>query len=353
MIRFMDLYEQNRTVVEEFKLEFDLIIKESDFISGKRVRNFEEQFAKFIGCNYCLGVANGTDALEVALLSLDLPHGTDVIIPTNTFIATAEAVKNVGLNVKWVDFDSTHNMDPIDLQKKINNKTSAIIFVHLYGNPSNIKEVVEIARMHKIPLIEDCAQAHGAKSHGKTAGTFGDLGAFSFYPGKNLGAFGDAGAIVSNDEDLITKARMIANHGRQEKYYHKIIGRNSRLDAMQAACLSIKLRYLDSWTMARQNNASYYLSEITNQLLGLPEINSMCSHVYHHFVIKTDDIERFKTHLQNKLIPYGEHYPYLLPDLPSFGGLAKTKQKVVSIPVYENLPMDDRSYILSALNEFC
>ena len=348
----MDLYEQNKLILEEFNLEFAKIIKDSDFISGKRVKSFEEQFAKFLDCNYCLGVANGTDALEIALLALDLPAGSDVIVPTNTFIGTAEAVKNVGLNVKWVKFDATHNMDPEDLEGKIDKGTSAIIFVHLYGNPSNIKEVTEVSNRFGVPLIEDCAQAHGANVNGRMVGTFGHVGTFSFFPGKNLGAFGDAGAVVSNDTKLIEKARMIANHGRKEKYYHEIIGRNSRLDVIQATCLCIKLKYLDLWTSARQNNAQFYLNGLNNNLLEVPLTKSECTHVYHHFVVKTKKIEEFKKYLSHKSIPYGEHYPYLLTELPSFGGLAKSKQNIVSIPVYENLSGEDRNYILKALNSY-
>lgn len=348
----MDLYQQNVNILDEFQLEFQNIIKESNFIGGQRVENFERDFSKYVGTRYCIGTGNGTDALEIALLSLELSQGSEVIVPRNSFIATAEAVKNVGLEVCWVDFDDTYNIDPEDLKEKINKNTSAIIFVHLYGNPSNIEKVQKICLDSKIPLIEDCAQAHGAMFKDKMAGAFGNLSAFSFYPGKNLGAFGDAGAILTDDAYLSDRVRMIANHGRKEKYYHEIIGRNSRLDSLQAVCLSLKLKHLNLWNEARRKNAEFYIKRLDNSRITLSEIDVHSKHVFHHFVIKTENVKLLKNYLKDRAIPYGQHYPYLLPDMPSFGGLGDVEQNVLSIPVHESLSKEDLKYVLDALNKY-
>lgn len=351
-MKFMDLYSQNKLILEEFELELKNIIYESDFIGGKRILKFEREFSNFLNIENCVGVGNGTDAIEIALLSLEIPMGAEIIVPSNSFIASAEAVKNVGYEVRWVECDDTCNIDPEKLKKCINSNTGAIIFVHLYGNPTNINLVSELAIEMNIPLIEDCAQAHGACLNGRMAGTFGDIGAFSFYPGKNLGAFGDAGAIVTSCEQLAERARMISNHGRKEKYFHEIVGRNSRLDVIQAAILSLKLKHLNIWNNCRQKNAEFYVNNLDNPLITLPRTSVEASHIFHHFVIKVKHVEAMMKHLKHHNIPYGQHYPYLLTEMPSFGGFGTTKQEIVSVPVHESLTVSDRDTVLTVLNKF-
>ena len=240
------------------------MIASSAFIRGPAVRAFEGDFSSWLGSPFCIGVGNGTDALEIALEALALPANSEVIVPANGFISTSEAVSRSGLKVVFADVDqATYVLDPESVRQHITDKTGAIIPVHLYGHPCDMAALMAIAQDHELKVIEDCAQAHGACIDGQSVGTIGDFGTFSFYPGKNLGAYGDAGAITARDKSLAKRARMIANHGRVAKYDHEFEGRNSRLDTLQAAVLSAKLRHIDGWTERRIAVADRYADRLS------------------------------------------------------------------------------------------
>ena len=351
-MEFMDLSIINSQVKKKFFEELNEIYDSSKFIGGSKVKKFEERFAKYIGARFCLGVANGTDALEIAIASLDIRPGSEVIVPKNTFASTAEAVLNCNLNIVWVETDASHNIDPKDLETKITQNTSAVIFVHLYGNTTNILSIKKITEEHDLMLIEDCAQAHGARYGVLSAGNFGDVAAFSFYPGKNLGAIGDAGGLVTNCEEIFFNAKRLANHGRIGKYWHEIVGRNSRLDSIQAAFLNIKLDYLDAANKARISNAIFYKKTIKNNFLQIQKVDEEAYCVFHHFVLQTRKVHQLEEHLSKHSIPFGVHYPYLLPTMPAFGGSKKLRHNVVSIPVHEGLNEQDRSTIAESLNNY-
>ena len=250
---------------ESIKSEIDKSIKEvlvnTSFIGGEIVTEFETNFKKYIGVNYCISCANGTDSIEILLKALDIGKGDEVIVPAISWISTSEAVSSVGGKPVFVDIDPDYyTIDLNKIEKVITNKTKAIIPVHLYGQPVDMIKLMAIAKKHNLKVIEDCAQAHGAEFKSKKIGSFGDCASFSFYPGKNLGAYGDAGAMVTNDSKVAEKARMIANHGQKEKHKHIIEGRNSRMDSIHAAVLNVKLKYLDSWTSRRIEIALKYNS---------------------------------------------------------------------------------------------
>jgi len=263
MVKFVDLQAQYLSIKSEIDSAIESVISDSAFIGGKYVQQFEESFSQYQDAKYCIGVGNGTDALEIAIEALNLPKGSEIIVPANSFIASAEAVVRTGHKIVFCDVNSddyTINLD--DVKRRVSDETSAIIAVHMYGHPCDMDLLLNIAKEYNLKIIEDCAQAHGAEYKNRKIGTIGDIGCFSFYPGKNLGAYGDAGAIVVDSKKLSIKCRMIANHGRISKYNHEFSGRNSRLDGLQAAVLSVKLKYLDQWTNQRIAIANKYMSEL-------------------------------------------------------------------------------------------
>ena len=263
MIKFLDLHAQYLSIKDDIDAAMASVISESAFIGGKYVKQFEENFSDYHQAKYCVGAGNGTDAIEIAIEALDLPKGSEIIVPANSFIASAEAVARIGHKIVFCDANSddyTINLD--DVKKRITRNTSAIMAVHLYGHPCDMDRLLEISSEHNLKIIEDCAQAHGAEYKGRRVGCIGDIGCFSFYPGKNLGAYGDGGAVVTNDEELAKQCRMIANHGRIAKYDHEFEGRNSRLDGLQAAILSVKLKHLDKWTDHRIMIGDEYLKQL-------------------------------------------------------------------------------------------
>ena len=266
MIKFLDLKDQYIGIQTEIDNVIKKIINESAFIGGKYSKKFEEEFAIYQEAKYCVGVGNGTDGLEIVLEALNLTKNSEIIVPANSFISTAEAVTRTGHKVVFCDCNKDNYTISIpSLKSKITPNTKAIMAVHLYGHPCDMDEILDIAKLNDLKVIEDCAQAHGAEYKGKKIGGIGDAGVFSFYPGKNLGAYGDGGAIITNNDQIAKKTRMIANHGRIEKYNHEFEGRNSRLDGIQAGILSVKLKYIDKWTEARINLAKYYLDVQPNR----------------------------------------------------------------------------------------
>lgn len=271
-ILFVDLKSQYQSIKKEINSAIKKVILSSQFIQGEEVKKFEEEFANYLGTEYCIGVNSGTDALILGIRALEIENGSEIIVSANTFIATALGVSENSLKPVFVDIDEQdYGINLADLKRKINSRTKAIILVHLYGQPDKIDEVKEIIKKtgKKIYLIEDACQAHGAKYKGKRVGNFGIFSAFSFYPGKNLGAYGDGGAIVTNDKKLAEKIKLLREYGQKKKYYHESLGINSRLDSIQAAILRVKLKYLDKWNKKRQEHAFLY-----NKLIqeNIPEI---------------------------------------------------------------------------------
>jgi len=349
-IPLVDLNIQYLGIKEEIDNAIIDCINEGIFIKGHRVTEFENSFSKFIGTAFCIGCGNGTDALELILKSLNIGIGDEVIVPALTWIATAEAVNNVGAEPVFVDVDnSNYTIDVGKIEEKITKKTKAIIAVHLYGNPADMSEIMSIADAYELFVVEDCAQAHGAEYFGRKIGTFGIASAFSFFPSKNLGAFGDGGAIVTNNVDIANKARMLSNHGQlQFRHTHSVIGRNSRLDTIQAAVLMVKLPYLDRWNNARRVAANLYLSCLNqNSRIILPQINENKDHVYHLFVIRSKQREKLIEQLTYANIATGIHYPRPLPFLDAyryknhkvkdFPVAVELVNEILSIPIFPEI----------------
>jgi dTDP-4-amino-4,6-dideoxygalactose transaminase len=358
MIKFMDLGNQYKLIKDRLDLKLNEIIHKSAFIGGEEVRCFEQEFASYCGANFCIGLANGTDALEIALETLQLPKNSVVLVPANSFIASAEAVTRTGLKVKFIPFnEQTFVIDKDIVLKNLDENVSAIIVVHLYGRPVNINSFRGILHERNIKIIEDCAQAHGAKFEGESVGTMGDIGCFSFYPGKNLGAFGDAGAITTNDQLIADRVRRLANHGRLEKFDHDIVGRNSRLDNLQAAVLRIKLEHLDLWNQKRNENANTYFNFLKpNNALIVPTIVEGEHHVYHHFVIRTTRRDELKHFLLQKGVETGIHYPKIIPRFNAYIGAdydgPSNGDELISLPVAEHLGSEEIAKISELINSF-
>lgn len=363
MIKFLDLKSQYHSIQPEIDAAIASVIADAAFVSGPYAKKFEQEFASWLGADWCIGVGNGTDAIEIALEALDLPPGSEVIVPGNSFIASSEAVTRNGLKVVFADVDPGHyTLTAETVRAKLTLRTSAIMAVHLYGHPCDMAELKALADEHSLKIVEDCAQSHGATSHGKTVGTIGDIATFSFYPGKNLGAYGDAGAIVTNNADLAEKVRKIANHGRIAKYDHDFEGRNSRLDGMQAAILSAKLPHLNGWTERRIAIAERYMTELVGvEGLVLPHRANWARQVYHLFVIRTDRRDELKQWLADQGIETGIHYPVALTQLRAYdylnqGGedlfVNKAAGTLLSLPIGEHMGEADVITVSKALKSF-
>jgi dTDP-4-amino-4,6-dideoxygalactose transaminase len=364
MVKFLDLKSQYQSIKPEIDKAIQGVIESSAFIGGKHVAQFEDSFSNYVGAGYCIGVGNGTDALEIAIEALDLPKGSEIIVPANSFIASAEAVTRAGHKVVFCDANSDDYTIKIkDVENRITDQTSAIMAVHLYGHPCDMDPLLKIAKTYGLKVIEDCAQAHGAEYKSKKVGAIGDVGCFSFYPGKNLGAFGDGGAIITNSEELSVKCRMIANHGRVAKYDHEFEGRNSRLDGIQAAILSVKLNYLEDWNDNRIKIAEYYSKQLSAVAdIALPVKQKWAKQVYHLFVIRVNDRDKFKIKMNSLGIETGVHYPVALPNLPAFlylnqenidGFAWNTGKDVLSLPNDGGFSIEDASKVCQAIKEIC
>ncbi len=363
MIKFLDLKKQYEDIKEEVDQAITNVLSETAFIGGKYVAQFEKEFANYQEAEYCVGVGNGTDALEIAIESLDLPKGSEIIVPANSFIASSEAITRSGHKVVFCDCDEhNYTISIPSIKSKITTNTKAIMAVHLYGHPCDMDKILSIAKEHDLKVIEDCAQAHGAKYKGKKVGAIGDIGTFSFYPGKNLGAYGDGGAIVTNNEVLAKKCKMIANHGRIEKYNHEFEGRNSRLDGLQAAILSVKLKHLDKWTDARIDVANYYLESLKDITeIVLPKREIWAKQVYHLFVIRTKKRDELQRYLKEHNISSGIHYPIALPKLKAYIYSAQSGEnffanqsdnELLSLPIGDHLSKDNLKKIINTIRSF-
>lgn len=362
MVRFLDLGHMHEQIADEIDLAFREVVRSSSFIGGKRVELFENAFAAYVGSTHCVGVANGTDALEIALEALGAPLGGEVIVPANTFIATSEAVTRMGYRVVFADVsEGSYNLDVADVAHRVTDATVGVIAVHLYGNPADLGALRQLCDARSLFLIEDCAQAHGASYGQAHIGNVGDVSTFSFYPGKNLGALGDAGAVVTSDDNLARRCRRIANHGRSSKYDHVTEGRNSRLDGIQAAMLSVKLPHLSSWVSRRRQVADTYDQELKDLAISLPIANPAGRHAYHLYVIRSSRREALAAYLHDRGIETGVHYPVALPALgayrdhpqhhePFFARAAA--DQVLSLPMGPHLSDRDVTDVVEALTSY-
>ena len=309
-IPLVDLKSQYRSIQDEIRAAIEPVLANCNFILGQNVKEFEREFAEFCGATYALGVANGTEALMLALRACDVGDGDEVVIPANTFIATAEAVTSTGGQVVFADIDpDTYNIDVADLERKITPKTKAVIPVHLFGQTADMDPINEIAKKHGLRVIEDAAQAHGAEYKGRRAGNLGEVACFSFYPGKNLGAYGDSGAVVTNDPEIARRISMLRNHGRAEKHDHEMEGLNSRMDEIQGAVLRVKLKHLAEWNDARRKKAELYNRLLHDADVVVPATKNDVRHVYHLYVIRTKRRNELRSHLIENGISAGIHYP--------------------------------------------
>lgn len=310
MISFLDLSQINNRFRDEIDFRFKKILDKGHYLQGEQNELFCEHFAQFCGTKFAVGVANGLDALNLIIRAHGYGAGDEIIVPANTYIATILAISENGCTPVLVEPDiNTYNIDPDKIEAAITPKTRAIMVVHLYGQAVQMQKVWEIAKKHGLKVFEDCAQAHGAFYQNKRVGNLSDAGAFSFYPGKNLGCMGDGGAVVTNDENVYKKVKALANYGSDRKYHHIYKGTNSRLDELQAAVLDVKLPHLDADNARRREIASYYRKNITNPLIILPQTYDEEAAVWHVFVVRTRERDRFQQYLANKGVQTIIHYP--------------------------------------------
>lgn len=342
---------------------FERVYRSSWYIEGNEDKLFEEEFSRYCNINYCVGVGNGLDALMLSLKALGIGDGDEVIVPSNTYIATALAVTYVGATPVFVEPDiRTFNIDVNLIEEKITSKTKAIMPVHLYGQPCDMDMIVELAKKYNLYIVEDCAQAHGAKYKGKNIGTFGDIAGFSFYPGKNLGALGDAGAIVTNNKELAEKVRALGNYGSDYKYHHIYKGNNSRLDEFQAAFLRVKLTLLDKVSEERRRIACMYLKGITNPQIILPYVINNVEPVWHIFGIRCKKRDELEKYLNENGIGTNKHYPIPMHlqecykdlgikagSLPIAEEISKTE---LSLPMYYGMTDKEINFVIDTINSF-
>jgi dTDP-4-amino-4,6-dideoxygalactose transaminase len=362
-VPFVDLYAQYQAHRTEFDAALAGVIEKSAFIGGQPVRDFEKSYAESYGIRHCIACGNGTDAIYVVLRMLGIGPGDEVITTAASWISTSETISQTGATPVFVDVDDYFLMDPALLERVLTPRTKAVIPVHLYGQAADMTRVMQVCETRGLNLIEDCAQAHFAEWRGKRVGTFGNAATFSFYPGKNLGAWGDAGAIVTNDDDLARRCRMYANHGALVKHQHEIEGINSRMDGLQAALLTAKLRHIDSWTLGRRRVASLYdraLAGVGD--LELPRVRPSATHVYHLYVVKTSHRDTLRSYLATHGIETAVHYPTSLPLLPAYRRLGVTPQsipkaaanqdRILSLPIYPEMTEEIVLYVADKVRAF-
>lgn len=362
-IPFVDLKAQYLSIKTEVDDAIAQILQNTSFIGGAPVKQFENAFAEYIGVQHCISCANGTDAIEILLKAMGIGPGDEVIVPAISWIATSEAVSTVGGTPVFVDIaPEFYTLDPTKIEEKITPQTRAIIPVHLYGQPADMPAIMDIAQKHGLKVLEDCAQAHGASILDKTIGTWGDAASFSFYPGKNLGAYGDAGAMVTNDPELAEKVRRIGNHGQLAKHDHAIEGRNSRLDTLQAAILSVKLKHVSRWTQARQAHALEYTQLLNDAPIATPAVRAHTEHVYHLYVIRSKQRDELREYLKTQGVATGIHYPKALPLLPCYHHLGHTaadfpvaaqyQQEILSLPIFAELTKAQIAHVAQGIHNF-
>lgn len=363
-IPFATFDKMHAEIREKLDMAYDRVMSKGQFILGEECQLFEQEFAIFCDVRYCVGVASGLDAIYLLLRAYGIGAGDEVIVPSNTFIATALAVSYAQADPILVEPDiNTYNINYELIEEKITDKTKAIIAVHLQGRPADMDSILKIAQKHKLIVIEDAAQAHGALYKGKKVGSLGHAAAFSFYPGKNLGALGDGGAVVTNDEEIALKVRQLANYGSDYKYHHIYKGVNSRLDELQAAFLRVKLNYLEKWNNERRRIATIYNDKLRESEFILPPVSDdEYTHIYHVYAIRSQKRERLEAFLKERGIGTVKHYPIPIhmqecyQDSIEKQGIFPIAQEIsdtiISIPMYYGLTEGDIEYIIDTLNDF-
>jgi dTDP-4-amino-4,6-dideoxygalactose transaminase len=360
-IKFNDFKKQYKNQAPALNKAIKNVLDSGWYILGPQVASFEKEFAKYINTKYAVGVANGMEALQIALMALDIGPGDEVITTSHSAAATALSIVSVGAKPIFVDIDEYFHINSEKIEEKITNKTKAVIPVHLYGQSVNLDKITKVCQKHKLHIIEDCAQAHGATFGGKKVGSFGIINCFSFYPTKNLGAFGDGGAITTDDENLYQKILQLRNYGQKNRYEHMIYGLNSRLDEIQATILQVQLKVLDKNNKARQKIAEMYfniLKEIPE--IKLPKIRENCNHVFHLFVIETKKRDELSAYLKSKEIPTLIHYPIPIHKQPCFKKnnndflpvLEDKVKRILSLPIHPFLTKKEIDYICNNIKLF-
>ncbi|MHC1682487.1 MAG: DegT/DnrJ/EryC1/StrS family aminotransferase [Clostridiaceae bacterium] len=360
---FLNFKHMHNDIKEEIISKFTEVYDSGWFILGKEVLKFENKFAEYIGQKYCVGTGNCLDSLRLILEAYDIGCGDEVIVPSNTYIATALSISQVGAKPVFVEPNiNTYNIDPNLIENSITVKTKAILVVHLYGQVVEIDKIIELGKKYNLKIIEDCAQAHGATFCGKKTGALGDAAAFSFYPGKNLGAFGDGGAVVTNDKDIANKIEMMRNYGSNKKYYNKYKGINSRLDELQAGFLNIKLKYLDVWNNERKKIAQIYMENIENKDIVLPYNIKESDSVWHVFAIRSLKRTKLQQYLKNNKIETLIHYPVPIHLQEAYKDLGlkkgdlpiaeKISDQILSLPIWYGMKEREIKYIIDVLNNF-
>lgn len=329
---------------------------------GRELEAFESEFVEWLGMKHCVGLNSGLDALILAVRALGIKAGDEVIVPANTYIASVLGITENGATPVFVEPDQYYNIDPDKIEQAITPRTKAILVVHLYGQACRMDKIMEIAQRHNLPVIEDCAQSHGATFNGQKIGTFGTISCFSFFPTKNMGAFGDAGAIATNDEEIAQKIRALRNYGSEKKYYNKYQGVNSRMDEIQAALLRVKLRHIDEITAERRAIAEAYLAGIKNPNIILPQIAEGASHVWHLFVVRTDKRDDLQKYLADNGIGTQIHYPVPPHLAEAYKGLGHAKSSfpitehyadsILSLPLYNGMANDEWAFVLNTINHW-
>ena len=349
--RYQSEYE--RKVIE--------VLQSGYYVLGQEVKQFEKEFANFLGTDYCVGVGSGLSALQIAFHILKIGKGDEVIVPANTYIASVLGITLNGAVPVFVEPDEFYNINADKVEEKITSKTKAILAVHLYGQAADMKKIQEIAKKYHLKVVEDCAQSHGAMFDGRMTGTFGDIGCFSFYPTKNLGGFGDGGAVVTADENLADAAIVYRNYGSRKKYYNEVMGVNSRLDELQAGLLRVKLSHLDALNEERKNMAAYYKVNITNSKVVLPEVRDHSDPVWHQFVIRVKNRDKIQRYLEAKGIHTMIHYPvppylaqameYLKIPAGTYPITDTYAAEVLSLPFYNGMAEEEQEYVANVINQ--
>lgn len=361
MIKFLDLHKINDRYRTEIDESIKRVLDSGWYILGKEDEAFEKSFAQYCGVKHAIGVANGLDALKLIINAYGFEQGDEIIVPANTYIASALAINENGCTPVLVEPDEdTYNINLDFVEEKITSKTKAIMVVHLYGQSVDMEKIWSLAKKYNLKVIEDAAQAHGAKYKEKRVGNLADAAAFSFYPGKNLGCLGDGGAVTTNDDELAKKIRALRNYGSIQKYSHMVKGFNSRLDEIQAAVLDVKLKYLDQDNLKRRKIAQYYLENIKNLLVKLPKVKNDESHVWHIFAIRVENREKFQKYLRGENIETIVHYPQSIHKHQAYCELShlslpvseKIQNEVVSLPISPVMSESEAEYIVKIVNNY-
>ncbi len=362
-VNFFSLNQQYLSIENQIKKEINKVLKNQDFIQGESVQQFEKAFAEMNNSKYCVAVNSGTAALHIAYAISDFDPSDEILVPTNSFFSTAEAVSLANLKPVFVDADkSYHHINLEDAKNKITKNTKAIVPVHLYGNPVNMDEILKFSKLHGLKVIEDCAQAHFSTFRNKIVGNFGSIGCFSFYPSKNLGAYGEGGALVTNNKRLYERAILFRNHGSKKRYVHESIGHNYRLNSIQGAVLNVKLKHINKSIDQRIKLANVYHQKIEeNSNTSLPKINKDSKHVYHLFVIRHKQRDKLKNYLLENGIETSLHYPIPIHKQPAYKSRIDNYQKmeydqtakeILSLPMYPELTEKKVAFVADKINEF-